>query len=670
MKRLTAVLLAAALSLGLLALAGCNKQEDLPEASIEVSGTEYVYDGEPKAVRAAVTPADAGTLSIEYTLNGNIVDEPTDAGTYAVTVTLHGSGYRDAQVEKEMVIAPKELTVEGIVAEDKIYDGIGNVSFLNTGNLVGVVAGDVVNIVRIMAAAEDKNAGTDKQVQVSRFILGGKDKDNYTVRIPDDVTMDIVAKELKIGGVTIDVKEEGSGVAATYTGDPILVGVEGDDDVSIEIDRFEFPDEQSGRDKKMKVYATLQGADSGNYYIDEQNCGVTGIIGIIDGDFLLAANREGDEILSYSVLSYMGSSRTVSIPAEFNGKSVTAIADYAFSGSTAIDSVSVPDSVERIGMEAFSYSSVKNVTFGSGSSLKEIGYMAFTGSGIERFEVPAAVEVIEGDAFKESELASLSFAERAGVQPLRLVLEERVFFDTMLQSVTVPGYVSAIGYGCFQECDVLKDAVFEKSLYDIEFGNAPDGRAWTFAWSTVESITFNGGISEVPKTFAQETPLNTVNLSEGIETIGFCAFIFTKVQSVVIPASVTRIEEGAFKSVDTLSNVQFAAGGTDPLVIEEFVFYQTRIASIDIPANVSYLGWGTIAQIPTLQTVTFRQGDGSIPLLIANDAFDQNPLLTTVTLPDRVQAYADNVFDDICTVINGEGKAKDKDDPVFNVPRG
>ena len=130
MKRLTAVLLAAALSLGLLALAGCNKQEDLPEASIEVSGTEYVYDGEPKAVRAAVTPADAGTLSIEYTLNGNIVDEPTDAGTYAVTVTLHGSGYRDAQVEKEMVIAPKELTVEGIVAEDKIYDGIGNVSFL------------------------------------------------------------------------------------------------------------------------------------------------------------------------------------------------------------------------------------------------------------------------------------------------------------------------------------------------------------------------------------------------------------------------------------------------------------------------------------------------------------------------------------------------------------
>lgn len=669
-KKIVFIIAATVLMVSLLTAGGlaCNEAPK-QSAVITVTNLEQTYDGTVKNVFVTMLPQNSGTVTVEYKLDGEIIESPIEAGTYDVSIKFESTTHKNEIIAKQMIISPKELTVSGVVAENKIYDGINSISFSNNGDLNGVVTGDSVYLVRLIGGGIDKNVGEGKAVVFSKIILGGADKDNYTVKNPENITVDITAKRVTLGGISIDVKEADGTTGASYTGTPILIGIEGDDVVNVEIEKFEFLDADSGRDKPMKVTATLNGTDKNNYYIEADNCGIIGIIGIVQGDFLLSANKIGEEINSYSILTYTGTDEEIIIPDTYNGKPIDTIATYAFSENQTVTQVTCPDSIKLIDEYAFWNSVIENITFSAASELTTIGYSAFSNSKIAAINIPAKVNIIQGDAFKGSELASLTFAGRDEISPLQLKIKERVFFETKLVNVTVPRYVSEIGFGCFQLSALLNEVIFEESEYDIIWGYAPDGRAWTFAWSSVKIIRFNGGITDIPKTFAQETPLHTIELSEGIERIGFCAFIFTKVQSVIIPSTVTRIQEGAFKSVDSLISVTFASGGNDALVIEEFVFYQTRITSIVIPNRVSYLGWGTFAQIPTLASIVFEEG-GEIGLVIGNDAFDVCPKVTQVTLPDRVTIYADNAFDDGCVVNNGQDKMVVylETDERFNVP--
>lgn len=651
-------------------LSGCDTTEsgteNLESPEIFITQLEHVYDGTKKEVMVELSTAD-DSFEVEYKLNGTKVTEPISAGEYDVTVKVSGDGLKTVEKSEKMIINPKELTLVDVVAEEKVYDGNTTVKFLSNGTLEGVVTGDTVQVVKINANTSLKDVG-EHEVIFKNFVLGGKDKNNYVIKAPTDVVAKITPKQLKLDGIIIDSKEENSGLSASYTGTPILVGVVGSDEVQINIERFEFLDELSGLEKNMKLYSTLTGKDALNYYIDADDCGVFGTIGIYSGDFLLEAITENDVIVAYNVMSYLGNEAEVTIPSEYNNLPVIGLAKNIFANNNSIVTINIPSSIQVIDQEAFYKSNVQKVNFASNSQLRTIGYMAFAESAIESIVIPKNTSLIRGDAFKDSSLKTLSFEERNAVDPLRLNIEERVFFNTQLVDVVIPGYVSAMGFGCFQEIKTLNSVIFEKSLYDINFGNAPDGRAWTFAWSSLKSLTLNGGITTIPKTFAQETPLKTLVLSEGIRTIGFCAFIFTTVEAVTIPSTVTRIEEGAFKSIQQLRTVKFTSGGTQPLIIEPFVFYQTSIESIVIPDRVSYLGWGTIAEIQTLRSVIIEQGSGAIKLLIANDAFNECSNLTSIELPDRVEAYAENVFDSWCTVINGEGKSKKTEDLIFNIP--
>ena len=60
--------------------------------------------------------------------------------------------------------------------------------------------------------------------------------------------------------------------------------------------------------------------------------------------------NEKDEAV---ITSYNGSASDVNIPAEFNGYPVTAIGDFAFSNLSALNSVTIPETVRIIGKGAF-----------------------------------------------------------------------------------------------------------------------------------------------------------------------------------------------------------------------------------------------------------------------------------------------------------------------------
>lgn len=95
-------------------------------------------------------------------------------------------------------------------------------------------------------------------------------------------------------------------------------------------------------------------------------------------DFTFALNGGGD---GYVVTGYTGNDAAVTVPDWYNGLPVTEIGSGAFQGNTAIRTVSLPSTVEKIGTSAF-----KNC-----SSLSKI--TSYTASAN-----PPAAERLPGDA--------------------------------------------------------------------------------------------------------------------------------------------------------------------------------------------------------------------------------------------------------------------------------
>src|SRR5205823_3089732 len=113
----------------------------------------------------------------------------------AKTVTVSGlslsgadaANYTLSQPSASADITAKALTVAGITASNKVYDG-STTATLNTGSaaLLGVVSGDAVTMNSASATGTfaSKTAGTAKAVTVSGLATSGADATNYTLTQP------------------------------------------------------------------------------------------------------------------------------------------------------------------------------------------------------------------------------------------------------------------------------------------------------------------------------------------------------------------------------------------------------------------------------------------------------------------------------------------------------
>ncbi len=126
-----------------------------------------------------------------------------DVGFYAINQgTLSaGPNYAISFVPANFQITPKGLTISGVLANDKVYDGTILATLDTSGaGLVGVVGLDDVNLDDSGAGGlfADKNAGNGKPVTVSGFALSGADAGNYSLAQPSGLSADIVPKGLTV----------------------------------------------------------------------------------------------------------------------------------------------------------------------------------------------------------------------------------------------------------------------------------------------------------------------------------------------------------------------------------------------------------------------------------------------------------------------------------------
>ncbi|MDR3460669.1 MAG: YDG domain-containing protein [Verrucomicrobiae bacterium] len=150
-------------------------------------------------------------------------------GTWAVTTTGYGLTGTDAgnyllpaqPTVPNATISAKGVTIIGLSANDKVYDGTNTATLSGTPSLIGVISPDSVTIIATSAAATFANANAGLHpVTVTGYALGGADAGNYSLSAQPVVANATITQAGTTLGLTtsaIPRSQPGSNVTFTAT---------------------------------------------------------------------------------------------------------------------------------------------------------------------------------------------------------------------------------------------------------------------------------------------------------------------------------------------------------------------------------------------------------------------------------------------------------------------
>ena len=248
-----------------------------------------VYGASWKDIVTGFTGGSA-TLNGE-TVNGQFTlktpNEIPNAGnqTYVVnfTGTLNGVSYNIDKTYDAVQIAQKSVTITGLSASNKEYNGNNVATPTGTATISGKLAKDELTVTAGTASFADKNVGTNKTVTFTGYALSGAAAGNYELSAqPASVTANITQKELTVGAGTLKFTKEYNGETdvtnSTKTGELTLTGVVHGDTVSIASGyTAAYENANVGTDKKVTLSGlTLDGADKDNYKLASATLEVSG----------------------------------------------------------------------------------------------------------------------------------------------------------------------------------------------------------------------------------------------------------------------------------------------------------------------------------------------------------------------------------------------------------
>ena len=127
--------------------------------------------------------AAGGTML--YSLDGEqfSADIPTSTatGSYMVYYKVQGdANHEDTEAQSVIAaIGKKDITISGIQAEDKVYDGTTAVTLSYDAVVFGGIAEGDALTVTAKGTFVDANVGTNKEVTITEIVLDGQSIANY-----------------------------------------------------------------------------------------------------------------------------------------------------------------------------------------------------------------------------------------------------------------------------------------------------------------------------------------------------------------------------------------------------------------------------------------------------------------------------------------------------------
>lgn len=260
-------------------------------------------DGDTLAVSATGSFEDASVGTNKDVTISNIALEGASVGNYVLATT----GQQETATAN---ITAKSITVSGIRATDKVYDG-NTTATLNCTDAIfsGIYGGDSLSASATGTFA-DKNVGTAKCVTISGITLSGTDASNYTVAGSGNqttTTAAITPKSVTISGITASDKTYNGDTTAVVSGTGTIEGVRTGDTVSISAGTAAFSDANAGTGKTVTFSGfSLTGEDATNYELASQPASVTATINkksitptvmVVGGPFTYTGEKQEPAVL-------------------------------------------------------------------------------------------------------------------------------------------------------------------------------------------------------------------------------------------------------------------------------------------------------------------------------------------------------------------------------------
>ncbi len=330
------------------------------------------------------------------------------------------------------------------------------------------------------------------------------------------------------------------------------------------------------------------------------------------------------------------------IPAEYEGKPVVEVGYLSFCDK--LTSVVLPDTVEEIGISAFSGCvSLKRVKMPY--YLRTLENAVFSGcSSLTQIELPPLIEYIGEGIFQGCDsLTQISMVEDLDypykVENNCLIRRQDNALIAGCKTSVIPNYIKSLEYKAFDRLKTLKQIIIPESVEKIDW--------CVFEKTGLTQIHISSGVRSIGRdAFSDCVDLKEVTFSEGIEGLEGTAFgNCTNLTSISFPASLNRIGGNTFLGCVNLEEISvspqsetYKVDGNclirkedDCLVlcgrkvnaipdyvkkIGSYVFFGRKLTKIELPSGLTEIG---------------------------NYAFYNNRF-TQITLPDGVEKIGSYAF--------------------------
>lgn len=320
------------------------------------------------------------------------------------------------------------------------------------------------------------------------------------------------------------------------------------------------------------------------------------------------ANKSLESVVLPSTLVKIGENaftycehlKAVKIP-----ESVKEIGERAFENCKSLEECNIPEGITEINDRTFDSTALKHITLPN--SIKKIGVCAFSSAPLEELVLPEGIEEIGQGAFSHTKIKAVAFPKS-----LKKILNafeycenlERVeITKTIAENTTKEGKCIEDNFTnsfSFEGCSSLKEVILCEGLESV-----PDHAFYrcaikeiklpstlkkigydAFSINQIESITFPQGIEEVAG--FNYNPLKEVVIPEGVKIVGYSAFKSCEnLKSIQLPSTLEEIDSYAFEKCENLDSITL---GENITVIGDRAFNGcTSLKEIKLPKTLKSL---------------------------------------------------------------------------------